>query len=377
MSRPSHAEIMAGVERIVRDAAPLVDDHERREVFPEELVRRACALGLPDLVVGEPTCAEPTSLFCGAIERLATCWLALAESVHLQTLAACGLAEFGSEDLRARVLPKLATGDLIGANCLSEPPAGSDLSLIETAATRHGDAYVLNGVKSWVGHAGVAGLLNVYARTSNAGLGGITCFLVDAGADGVQVMPRVAKMGVRALPTAQIRFTDVAVPAVRVVGRVNRGMVVAQSFFIQGRLGIAACAVGLAQAAMRRAVTYARQRRQFSSEIMGFQGISFLLADMSVEIEAARQLLHRACRERDAGGPDTELLAAQAKLFATDTAMKVTTNAVQVLGAYGYTTDEPVERWMREAKLLQIIEGTNQIQRVAVASRLHKFTGEN
>ncbi|GAB3888182.1 hypothetical protein GCM10029964_055420 [Kibdelosporangium lantanae] len=259
---------------------------------------------------------------------------------------------------------------MIAGNCLSELGAGSDLSLIETRAVPDGEGYRLNGEKAWVGHAGVAGVLNVYARTSGAGLGGITCFLVDADAPGVRVLPVEEKMGVRSLPTARIALRDVYVPGERVVGRVNRGMVVAQSFFVQGRLGISACAIGLAQAALARAVAHARTREQFGRPVIDFQGVSFLLADMAIGIEAARQLLYRACREVDAGGRQSEMLAAQAKVLATDTAMTVTTNAVQVLGARGYTGAEPVERWMREAKLFQIIEGTNQIQRATIASRL-------
>ncbi|TYL85815.1 acyl-CoA dehydrogenase family protein [Bradyrhizobium cytisi] len=366
---PDH--ILAEIDRLVsEEVLAIVETSERNETFPSALVSKICSLGLPGLVLGQTKTPDPTTLFCVAIERLAVHWLALAEAVHLQTLATSGLAQHGDDKLKNEFLPDMLNGKLIGSNCLSEPSAGSDLSQIETTATSRGDAYVLNGVKSWVGHAGVSGLLNVYAKTGGAGLGGLTCFLVDAGSPGVQIQSREKKMGVRALPTAKIVFEQVEVPRSRILGRINRGMIVAQSFFVQGRLGIAACAVGLAQAALNRATSYAKARVQFGSKIIEFQGISFLLADMSTEIEAARQLLCRACRERDARGQKTEVLAAQAKLFATDTAMKVTTHAVQVLGAYGYTSDEPVERWMREAKLLQIIEGTNQIQRVTIASRL-------
>ncbi|MET0135380.1 MAG: acyl-CoA dehydrogenase family protein [Kibdelosporangium sp.] len=362
--------ILDEIDAIADKAAAVADDGERRSEFPAALVRQVCALGLPDLVLDETGHKNPTTLFCVAIERLATAWVALAESVHLQTLATSGVAGHGDRGLRDRYLRDMLCGKVLAGNCLSEPAAGSDLSLIETTAVPDGGNYVLNGVKSWVGHATVAGVLNVYARTSPAGLGGITCFLVDAGADGVHVRPPEDKIGVRSLPTAKIVFEDVVVPRSRVVGRLNRGMIVARSFFVQGRLGIAACAVGLAQAALTRAVAYARTRSQFGTEVINFQGVSFPLADMSVHIEAARQLLHRACRERDTAGRRVEMLAAQAKLFATETAMKVTTNAVQVLGAYGCTSAEPVERWMREAKLLQIIEGTNQIQRVAIAAQL-------
>jgi alkylation response protein AidB-like acyl-CoA dehydrogenase len=364
-------QILSAISELIGSGiSAIADRSERDETFPADLVRKICALGVPALVTSQPSLSDATTLFCFIIERLATHWLALAESVHLQTLATCGLALNGSDQLKMQFLELMQAGEIIGSNCLSEPAAGSDLSLIETTARDNGDSFVINGVKSWVGHAGVSSLLNVYAKTGSAGLGGLTCFLVDAGSPGVCVQRKEEKMGVRALPTAKIIFENVSVPHDRVVGRLNRGFIVAQSFFTQGRLGIAACAVGVAQAALNRAIEYAKNRIQFGRKIIDFQGISFLLADMSVEIEAARQLLHRACREKDAHGPRTEMLAAQAKLFATEAAMKVTTDAVQVLGAYGYTSAEPVERWMREAKLLQIIEGTNQIQRVTIASRL-------
>ncbi|QWF76791.1 acyl-CoA dehydrogenase family protein [Amycolatopsis sp. CA-230715] len=362
-------ELLGRVDEIVAAGITpeLAAEHERGETYPLELVRRLCELGLPALVTERP---HRTELFCRAVERVATAWVAPAESVHLQALATCALARHGSPELREEFLARLRQGRVIAGNCLSEPGAGSDLALIATTAEPDGDGYRLNGVKAWVGHAGVAGLLNVYARTGGGGLGGITCFLVDTASPGVEVRRAEDKMGVRALPTAQIAFHDVRVPAGRVVGRVNRGMVAAQSFFVQGRLGIAACAIGLAEAALTRAVTHARTREQFGAPVITFQGVGFLLADASIEIEASRQLLHHACREVDVGGGRSELLAAQAKVLATDTAMKVTANAVQVLGARGYTGAEPVERWMREAKLFQIIEGTNQIQRAAIASRL-------
>jgi alkylation response protein AidB-like acyl-CoA dehydrogenase len=364
-------QIIAAIDDLIeREVAATVDQSEREEIYPVDLVKKICALGVPALVTSPTTRSDATTLFCTLIERLATSWLALAESVHLQTLATCGLALHGSDHLKARFLESMQVGKFIGSNCLSEPAAGSDLSLIETTAKDNGDTFVINGVKSWVGHAGVSNLLNVYAKTGAAGIGGLTCFLIDADSAGVRVQRKEEKMGVRALPTAKIIFDNVSVSRERIVGRVNRGVIVAQSFFTQGRLGIAACAVGVAQAALNRAVSYAKTRSQFGKKIIEFQGISFLLADMAVEIEAARQLLHRACREKAVQGLHTEMLAAQAKLFSTEAAMKVTTNAVQILGAYGYTTAEPVERWMREAKLLQIIEGTNQIQRVMIASRL-------
>jgi alkylation response protein AidB-like acyl-CoA dehydrogenase len=364
-------ELLSSIDKLIEtDASPIIDEYEDSGVFPKTLVQRLCAMGIPNLVHGSAPVEAPTSLFCQIIERVAMHWVALAESVHLQTLAACGLAYAGSGHLKERYLERMQTGALIGANCLSEPNAGSDLSQIQTTATLCDGGFILDGHKLWVGHADVADVFNVYARTASSALGGLTCFLVDANSPGIEILPREKKMGVRALPTCAVTFKNVFVPERQIVGRINRGMIVANTFFIQGRIGIAACAVGLAQAAMQRAVRYAKERSQFGAKIISFQGISFILADMSVQIEAARQLLLFACRERDQGGRRAEMLAAQAKLFATDMAMKVTTDAVQVLGAYGYTMKEPTERWMREAKLFQIIEGTNQIQRISIASKL-------
>jgi alkylation response protein AidB-like acyl-CoA dehydrogenase len=364
------SELVAQISRRTAECDAQAALGEEREQYPRELVSDLCRLGLIELGISARSAPRGSSvLFCTLIEQLATGWLAVAESVHLQVLAAYGLHRFGTPELRAELLPAMVSGKALGGNCFSEPSAGSDLSMIETTAVLDGDDYVVNGVKSWVGHAGAAEVFNVYCRTGKAGLGAITCLLVDANSPGITVGRKERKAGVRALPTAKVSFQEVRVPRKRVIGRPHRGMIVATEVFTQGRLGLAACAVGLAQAAFEHAVAYAKKRVQFGEPVISFQGVSFLLADMATQIEAARQLLHFAARGRD-GGQDVALAAAKAKLFATDTAMRVTTDTVQVLGAYGYTLDDPAERWMREAKLLQIIEGTNQIQRVAIAARL-------
>jgi alkylation response protein AidB-like acyl-CoA dehydrogenase len=348
------------------ELSPIAAGHEEDHTYPREIIERLCATGLVEL--GLPQQRRGVE-FCTAIETLASGWLAVAESIHLQVLATIGVATAAAPEVRAELLPPMLSGATIAGNCFSEPNAGSDLSNLETRAVRHDDHYRLDGIKSWVGHAGVAGLFNVYCRTGGTGLGGVTCLLVDAAAPGVRVQSLERKAGVRALPTAKVVFDGVRVPVSRVIGRPNRGMLVAAEVFTQGRIGLAACAVGLAQAALDHAVAYAKTRVQFGHPVIEFQGVGFLLADMATGVQAARQLLHHAARRRDEGH-DVTVAAAQAKLFATDMAMRVTTDAVQVLGAYGYTLDSPVERWMREAKLLQIIEGTNQIQRAAIAARL-------
>lgn len=363
-------ELLVAVAALRDGFAEAAPGLEEKSEFPWEQFRQLAALGVVKAGLPPPYGAAGTpSVFVELIESIATGWVTLAEIVQLQSLTAIGLAKHGSPRLQREYLPKALSGEWVGANCISEPNSGSDLSHLETTATRDGDDWVINGHKAFVGQAGVASFLNVYACTSNAGLGGISCFVVDANAPGVVVGAPMRKMGARALPTAPVTFDNVRVEPWRLVGRLNRGMLVAASVFFLGRLGIAACATGLSLAAVEHSLRYAKTRVQFGRPVFEFQAISTLLADMATSTAAARQLLRHAAN-RNQSDRDGALLVAQAKLFATETAMSVTTNAVQVLGAYGYDCDQPVERWMREAKLLQIIEGTSQIQRVTIASKL-------
>jgi alkylation response protein AidB-like acyl-CoA dehydrogenase len=260
-------------------------------------------------------------------------------------------------------------GDLLGAYCLSEPASGSDAAALSTRAVRDGDDYVLDGVKAWVTHGGHADFYNLMVRTGGPGSAGISCLLADADTAGLLPQPPERKMGMAASPTAQVVLDGARVPADRLVGAEGQGFRIALSALDGGRLGIAACAVGVAQAALDHAVAYAGERRQFGHPIADFQGVSFLLADMATQVEAARSLYLAAARLRDAGKP-FGARAAMAKLLATDAAMRVTTDAVQVLGGAGYVTDHPVERWFREAKVLEIVEGTNQVQRLVIARSL-------
>ncbi|MEU0807678.1 acyl-CoA dehydrogenase family protein [Streptomyces sp. NPDC005970] len=367
-----HRELFALVDELAREELePRAAEYEEAGRFPETLVRLMGKQGLMSLPFPEQWGGggQSYTVYLRVIERLAGSWLAVAESVHLQVLACQGLARFGSDELRGHLLPRMLGGELLAANCMSEPDAGSDLAAMSTRAMAEDGHYVISGTKAWVSHAGVADVYNVYCRTGGSGLGGLSCFLVDADTEGLRPLTHERKMGVRSLPTAQIAFDGVRVPDERMIGRRNRGMLVAAHVFDHGRLGVSACAVGLAQAALDHAVAYAKERTQFGSPIISFQGISFLLAEMATRIAAARALLYSVAALKDQGRP-ISAEAAKCKLFATDTAMRVTTDAVQVLGGYGYTQDLPVERWMREAKLLQILEGTNQIQRVAIAQSL-------
>ncbi|SDK27992.1 acyl-CoA dehydrogenase family protein [Streptomyces indicus] len=353
------------------ELAPRVEEYEAEAAFPRDLLRtlgRAGLLGLPypqEYGGG----GQPYEVYLTVLETLAQQWLGVAQSVNIHVLSCYGLAAFGTDEQRAAWLPDMLGGELLGANCVSEAEAGSDISALRTTAVLREGGYAVNGVKSWVSHAGAADYYNVFCRTGGDGVRGLSLLLAPAGTPGIRPQALERKMGVRSSPTAQIVFDGAEIPEERRIGRPGKGFLIAMGLFDRGRLGIAACAVGLAQAALDYAVAYAKTRQQFGKAIITFQGLGFLLADMATQVAAARSLLLDAARRLDAGEP-VSAAAAQAKLFATDTAMRVTTDAVQVLGGYGYVTDHPTERWMREAKLLQLIEGTNQIQRLVISTSL-------
>jgi alkylation response protein AidB-like acyl-CoA dehydrogenase len=367
------AVALLGLVREIADAelAPRAADFEDRGEFPREVVRllgRSGLLGLPypqEYGGG----GQPYEVYLQVLEELASRWLAVAEAVSVHTLSCYPVAHAGTEEQRKRFLPDLLGGELLGAYCLSEPQGGSDAAALATRARRHGDEYVVSGTKAWITHAAVADVYNVFCRTGGPGAAGVSCLLVDAGTDGITVAASERTMALRASPVAQIVFDGARVPVDRLLGTEGGGFRIALDALNSGRLGIAACAVGLAQAALDYAVAYARDRQQFGRPIAEFQGIGFLLADHATQINAARALTLHAARLRDQGRP-YGILAAQAKLFATDMAMQVTIDAVQVLGGYGYSADHPLERYLREAKALQIVEGTNQIQRLVIARAL-------
>ncbi|MDY6808867.1 MAG: acyl-CoA dehydrogenase family protein [Actinomycetota bacterium] len=353
---------LAGVEGI--DAAEQAGDH------PTKVFRELLSYGIADLMIDKGNGSGGARMFCDAISTIARTWLSLAESVHLQSLVAATVAAGAGPSVGADVLDDLRSGRKIGANCISEPTAGSDMGAIALCAERTEDGYVLNGTKTWVGHAPIADLLVVYARTRGTGLTGITCFLIDADTPGVEVGQVLDKHAAAALPSADIDFRDVAVPTERLLSRPDRGARLAEVMLVQGRLGLAAAAVGLADAAAAHAVRYAKSRVQFGVPVIRHQGVGFQLADMATQIDAARALVRSAADDYAAGAPTAVQSAAKAKLFATDTAAAVTSSAVQVFGAEAYRAGVPAERHMREAKLLQILQGTNHIQRLVIAERL-------
>jgi alkylation response protein AidB-like acyl-CoA dehydrogenase len=352
------------------ELAPKVTDFEERGVFPRDVLRTVGRAGLLGLPYPEEYggAAQPYEVYLQVLEILAGRWLAVAEAVSVHTLACYPVAAYGGEQQR-KLLPDMLGGELLGAYCLSEPQGGSDAASLTTRAVRDGDDWVVTGTKAWITHAGNADFYNIFCRTGGPGAAGISCLLADAATPGIVPQTPERTMGLRSSPVAQIAFDDARVPAERLIGAEGEGFRIALSALDSGRLGIAACAVGLAQAALDYAVGYARDREQFGRPIAQFQGIGFMLADLATQVSAARALTLSAARLRDAGRPYS-IEAAKAKLFATDMAMRVTTDAVQVLGGYGYVADHPVERYMREAKVLQIVEGTNQIQRLVISRAL-------
>ncbi|MFI7551272.1 acyl-CoA dehydrogenase family protein [Verrucosispora sp. WMMD703] len=355
-----------------RELAPKVTEYEQRAEFPREVLRTLGRAGLLGLPYPEEYggAAQPYEVYLQVLEILAGRWLAVAEAVSVHTLSCYPVAAFGSAEQR-KLLPDMIGGELLGAYCLSEPQGGSDAAALTTRAVRDGDGYVVTGTKAWITHAQVADFYNIFCRTGGPGPKGVSCLLADRATPGIHPQAAERTMGLRSSPVAQLVFDEARVPADRLIGGDGAGFTIAMSALDSGRLGIAACAVGLAQAALDYAVDYARQREQFGRSVIDFQGLGFTLADLATQISAARALTLAAARLRDAGRPYS-IEAAKAKLFATDVAMRVTIDAVQVLGGAGYVADHPVERYLREAKVLQIVEGTNQIQRLVISRALAK-----
>ncbi|MCX4809612.1 acyl-CoA dehydrogenase family protein [Streptomyces sp. NBC_01239] len=354
-----------------REIAPRAAEEEDAGHFPREiftLLSRSGLLGLPyDSEYGGGD--QPYEVYLQVLEELAAARLTVGLGVSVHSLSCHALANYGTKQQQVEHLPAMLGGGLLGAYCLSEPSSGSDAASLRTKAVRDGDHWMIDGTKAWITHGGIADFYTVMARTGEDGPRGISAFLVPGDAAGLSGAAPEKKMGMKGSPTAQVHFDGVRVPDERRIGEEGQGFAIALSALDSGRLGIAACAIGLAQAALDEALAYATGRQQFGRPISDFQGLRFMLADMATQIEAGRALYLAAARLRDAGRPFAKQ-AAMAKLHCTDTAMKATIDAVQVLGGYGYTADFPVERYMREAKVLQIVEGTNQIQRMVIARHL-------
>jgi len=371
------SEEMADFLRLARRIAaeellPRAADAEATGAFARDVFRllgRAGFLGLP-YPEEDGGGGLPYEAYLQVLEEIGSVWASIGVGVSVHALSCFGLATFGSDQQRANWLPTMLGGELLGAYCLSETHAGSDPAAMRTRARRDGGEYVINGAKAWVTHGGEADFYKVMARTGDA-RGDISCFLVWADTPGLSADPPENKMALMGSTTATVRFQDVRVPVAQRLGDEGQGLKIALTGLDAGRLGIAAVAVGLAQGALDRAVGYAQQRETFDRRIIDHQGLAFLLADMEAAVQSARATVMHAARLKDRGLPFTRE-AAIAKLIATDAAMKVTTDAVQVLGGAGYTRDYPVERYMREAKVMQIFEGTNQIQRMVIGRSLDR-----
>ncbi|MFJ8132375.1 acyl-CoA dehydrogenase family protein [Streptomyces hydrogenans] len=369
---PEAADLIALTREIAdRELSPRVDAHEAAETYPEGLfatLGRAGLLGLPypEEYGGG---GQPYEVYLQVLEELAARWAAVAVATSVHTLACHPLYAFGTDAQKERWLPSMLEGRLVGGYSLSEPQAGSDAAALACKAERQEDGgYRITGTKAWITHGGKAGFYALFARTA-PGNHGVSCFLAPGRTEGLSFGAPERKMGLQAVPTTSAYWDGALIEEDRLVGTEGQGLQIAFSALDNGRLGIAACATGLAQAALDAAVDYANERSTFGRRIVDHQGLGFLLADMAAAVDAARATYLDAARRRDLGRPFSRQASA-AKLIATDTAMKVTTDAVQVLGGYGYTRDFPVERYMREAKIMQIFEGTNQIQRLVISRGL-------
>ncbi len=376
---PEAADLVALASEIAdRELAPRAGAAEQAAEFPRALFATLGDLGLLSLPYPEELGGggQPYEVYLAVLEELAARWLTVPLGISVHVLSCYPMVAYGTPAQQEQWLGPMLGGSTVGAYCLSEPHCGSDAAALTTRADlvtgpdgQPGDTYRVTGVKAWITHAGVADFYNLMVRTGGPGPEGISCLLAPADTPGMSFATPEHKMGGAASPTAQVVLDAAEVPAGNLLGAPGEGFRIAMQALDAGRLGIAACAVGLARGALDAAVAYARERHAFGQPIAGFQGLQFLLADMDTQVHAARALLVEAARLKDAGRPFS-IPAARAKLMATDVAMRVTTDAVQVLGGAGYTTDFPVERYMREAKVLQIVEGTNQIQRMVIGRAL-------
>lgn len=345
---------------------------DEESYFPREVYTRMAELGLMGMTTPEEYGGSALSRLSGALvyEELAQGDMATAVGLSVHNMVTGSIARFGNEEQRLRWVECLASGELLGAFSLSESASGSDAASLQCRAELKGETYVLNGSKMWVTNGGEADVYMVMARTMpGRGAAGISCFIVEKGTPGLSFGKTERKMGLHSSPTRELLFTDCALPCEQRLGAEGQGFKIALSSLDGGRVNIGAVAVGVAQAAFETATRYAHERAQFGQAISSFQAIQFMLADMAMKIEAARLLVYEAAYKLDTG-QSAGMHASMAKCFATDMAMEVATNAVQVLGGAGYVRDYPVERYMRDIKVAQIFEGTNQIQRVVIARSL-------
>lgn len=355
-----------------RALAPHAADWDREHHFPVEVIRRAAEQGYLGLYIAEDDGGLGLSRLSAALifEQLAAGCVATTAYLTIHNMATWMLASFGDAALKAQWLPGLLDGRLLASYCLTEPDAGSDAAHLRTRTRRDGEHYVLDGSKCFISGAGSTQVLIVMARTGEDGAKGISCFLVPADAEGIRYGRNEDKMGWRAQPTRTIAFDGVRIPASHRIGPEGEGFVYAMKGLDGGRLNIASCSLGAAQAALEQSLRYVEERRQFGKPLASFQALQFKLADMLTDLTASRQMVRLAAHRLDQRHPEASLYCAMAKRFATDQCFKVCNQALQLHGGYGYLNDYPLERWVRDTRVHQILEGTNEIMRVITARRL-------
>jgi len=371
---PEYEELRESVRRLAEERiAPYAAAADDREEYPWPSWEAWRAAGFAGLAFPERYGGQGGGILAHAVavEEVARVCGSSSLFTFISKLGMTAVLEHGSDDLRQRYVPRVASGECQASYCLSESEAGSDVAGMQTKAVRDGDHYVLTGTKQWITNAGVSDFYTVFAKTDpGAGHRGISAFVVEKSFPGFAVGKLEHKMGMRGSPTGEIVLDACVVPATNLVGDEGRGFHYAMAALDRSRPLVGAQALGLAQGALDLAAAYVKERKQFGQRILDFQGVQFMLADLATHVDAARQLVYRACARLDDGRTDTAASSAMAKLFASDTAMRVTTDCVQLLGGVGYTRESPAERFMRDAKVTQIYEGTNQIQRVVIAKRM-------
>ncbi|WP_150523463.1 isobutyryl-CoA dehydrogenase [Roseibium sediminis] len=342
--------------------------------FPIETLRKAAELGFGGIYVREDVGGSALTRTDAAIifEELSKGCTSTAAFISIHNMAAWMIDTFGSEVLRQKYLPRMCTMEIIGSYCLTEPGSGSDAASLRTRAADDGDHYVLNGSKAFISGGGVSDIYVTMVRTGEEGPKGISCLVIEKGTPGLSFGAQEIKLGWKSQPTAQVNFQDCRVPKTNRIGEEGEGFKFAMAGLDGGRLNIGACSLGAAQTCLERATEYLKERKQFGKSLAEFQALQFRLADMATELEAARLLLHKAATEVDAKTANATKLAAMAKRLATDTGFNVVNEALQLHGGYGYLRDYPIERFLRDVRVHQILEGTNEIMRMIIARHLLK-----
>ncbi|EMK3381860.1 acyl-CoA dehydrogenase family protein [Vibrio parahaemolyticus] len=352
--------------------APMAAEWDEKQIFPTDVLREAGELGFLSLYTPEEHGGLGLSRLDASIifEQLAMGCTSTTAFMTIHNMVSWMVASYASEEVRAKYCPKLVTGEWLGSYCLTEPNAGSDAASLTTTASKKGDRYVLNGGKAFISGAGETDVLVVMARTGEAGAKGVSAFVVPAQADGISYGRKEPKMGWNSQPTRAVTFENVVIPVSHLLGEEGQGFIFAMKGLDGGRINIATCSVGTAQQALNQAMQYMQERKQFGKTLAQFQALQFKLADMATELVAARQLVRYAASKLDRGDPDATTYCAMAKRFATDVGFQVCDQALQLYGGYGYIKEYPMERYFRDVRVHQILEGTNEIMRLIIARRL-------